>query len=52
MTTAELRTHLDRAAQMGLKLPQQQLDALQAEILLDHPPGYTALLTARLRLLK
>lgn len=52
MNTAELRTHLDRAAQMGLKLPQQQLDALQTTILLDHDPRYTDLLTARLRLLK
>jgi hypothetical protein len=52
MTTADLRQHLDTLAASGAKLPQSQLDELQTEILLDHDPRYTDLLTARLRLLK
>jgi hypothetical protein len=51
-STADLRRYLDTLAASGTKLPQSQLDELQATILLDHAPRYTDLLTARLRLLK
>jgi hypothetical protein len=51
MNTA-LRQHLDTLAASGAKLPQSQLDELQATILLDHPYEYREILTARLRLLK
>jgi hypothetical protein len=52
MTTAEFRQHLDTLAAAGAKLPQAQLDELQASIFLDHPHEYREVLTARLRLLK
>ena len=51
-STADLRQYIESLAAAGTKLPQSQLDELQATILLDHPYEYREILSDRLRLLK